>query len=74
MPLFVFLLNHIVAAYEVSFGHVRVDLRSMDVGVTEHALHYLDRNAATEADGGGEGVPGAVGGEVLPEVHFLAEQ
>lgn len=71
MPLFV-LLNHVVAAYQVGFGHVRVDLSGVDIAVAEHALHHLNRNARTEADGGGEGVPGAMGGEVLAEVHFLA--
>lgn len=50
-----------------------VDFRGVDVAVTEHALHHLDGYAGTEADGGGKGVAGAVGGELLSQVHLFAE-
>ena len=52
---------------------MRVDFGGVDVAVTEHALHHLDWNATAEADGGGECVAGAVGGQVLAQVHLLAE-
>ena len=50
-----------------------VNLSGVDVAVAEHALHNLNRDAGTEADGGGEGVAGAVGGQVLAQFHLAAE-
>ena len=61
-PFLFCLLNHVVAADEVGLCHVRVDFRGVDVAVAEHALHHLDGDSGTEADGGGEGMPGAVRG------------
>ena len=52
---------------------MRVYFRGVDVAVAEHALDDLDGDAAAEADGGGEGVTGAVGGQVLAQLHLLAE-
>ena len=66
-------LNHVVAADEVGLGHVRVDFRGVDVRVTQHALDNLDGDAAAEADGCRKGVAGAVGGEVLAQLHLFAE-
>ena len=67
-------LNHVVATYQVCLRHVGINLCGVDVAVTEHALHNLNRDAGAETDGGGEGVAGAVCGELLAEFHFLAEQ
>ncbi len=50
-----------------------VDFGGVDVAVAEHALHHLDGDSGTEADGGGEGMPGAVRGQVLAQVHLAAE-
>ena len=66
-------LNHVVAADEVGLGHMSINFRGVDVAVTEHALHNLNRDAGAEADGGGEGVASAVGGELLSQIHFLAK-
>ena len=67
------LLDHVVATYQIGLCHVRVDFRGADVRVAEHALHHLDGDAGAEADGGGEGVAGTVGGELLSQVHLFAE-
>ena len=50
-----------------------VDFGGVDVAVTEHALHHLDGDAGAEADGRRKGVAGAVGGEVLAQLHLFAE-
>ena len=73
MPLFVFLLDHVVAADEVGLGHVGINLSGVNVAVAEHALHDLDGDAAAEADGGGEGVAGAMGRQLLSQVHLFAQ-
>lgn len=52
---------------------MRVDFRGVDVRVTEHALHNLYGNSTSQTYGGGEGVAGAVGGELLSQVHLFAE-
>ena len=50
-----------------------INLCGVDVAVAEHALDDLNRDATAEADGGGEGVAGAVGGQVLAQIHLAAE-
>ena len=69
-PFCFYLLDHVVAAYQVCLRHVCVDLRSVDIAVTEHALHNLYGNSTSQTYGGGEGVAGAVGGELLSQLHF----
>ena len=53
---------------------MRVDFGGVDVAVTEHALHHLDWDATSQTYGGGKGMPGAVRCQVLPQLHFLAQQ
>ena len=67
------LLDHVVATDEVGLGHVGVNLSGVDVAVAEHALHNLYGNSTSQTYGGGEGVAGAVGGQVLAQVHLAAE-
>ena len=66
-------LDHVVAADEVGLGHVGVNLSGVDVAVAKHALDDLDGDAGAEADGGGKGMPGAVGGELFTQIHLFAE-
>ena len=73
MPFLFLSLDHVVTAYQVGLGHVRVDFRGVDVTVTEHALHNLDGDATAEADGCRKSMPGAVRCQVLSQLHLLAE-
>ena len=74
MPFSFLSLNHVVATYQVCLRHVGVDLCGVDVAVAEHPLNHLDGDATAEAHGCCKGVPGAVGGQVLSQLHLFTQQ
>lgn len=60
MPLRHNLFNFIETFHYLLWHDLSVDLGSLNVGVAKHLADYFHREAGTECDGGGEGVPANV--------------
>lgn len=71
MQLLHYLFYLFEAIHDLLRQNLCIDLCCLDVGMSKHLAHYLDRDSRAECYGGGEGVSAYMGGEVLAYVAFL---